>query len=156
VASHRPACNDRPSRRSLRHASPLPATLRRPWLAELPASISTEDVRCAAGTIASDERLYALLGHAQRLGAAGRLRDADWVVEAVACSFDLARKRPRVALEAMLDHLTGLSAFAAIQDEIRAADFKKRPAFAITGYGDEGIDLLTRALDDLVAHPPEG
>jgi hypothetical protein len=70
--------------------------------------------------------------------------------------FDLARKRPRAALEAMLDHLTGLSAFAAIQDEIRAADFKKRPAFAITGYGDEGIDLLTRALDDLVAHPPEG
>jgi hypothetical protein len=43
VASHRPACNDRPSRRSLRHASPLPAAK------------STEDVRCAAGTIASDE-----------------------------------------------------------------------------------------------------
>jgi hypothetical protein len=67
--------------------SPLPAMLRRPWLAELPASMLTEQVRCAAGTIASDERtLYALLGHAQRLGAAGRLRDAEWVVEAVACN----------------------------------------------------------------------
>jgi hypothetical protein len=69
--------------------------------------------------------------------------------------FDLARKRPRAALEAVIDHLTELPAFAAIQDEIRAADLKKRPGLAITEYGDEGIELLVQALDILLAHPPE-
>jgi hypothetical protein len=61
----------------LRHASPLPAMLRRAWLAGLP-SMSTEDVPCAAGSIAGDEHtLYALLGHAQRLGAAGPARSGN-------------------------------------------------------------------------------
>jgi hypothetical protein len=70
--------------------------------------------------------------------------------------FDLARKRPRAALEALLDRLGELPAFARIADEIRAADFRKRPELPITEYGDEGVDLLTRALEDLVAYPPEG
>jgi hypothetical protein len=69
--------------------------------------------------------------------------------------FDLARKRPRAALEAMLDHLTELPAFAATQDEIRAADFKKRPGLPITEYGDEGIELLIQALAKLLEYPPE-
>jgi hypothetical protein len=67
--------------------SPLAAMLRRPWLAELPGSLLTEDVRCAAATIASEEcTLYALLGHAQRLATGGRLLDAAGVIEAVACN----------------------------------------------------------------------
>ena len=67
--------------------NPLATMLRRPWVAELPASMLAEDVRCAAATIASDERaLYALLGHAQRLAAGGRLLDAAGVIEAVACN----------------------------------------------------------------------
>jgi hypothetical protein len=65
----------------------LQAMLRRPWLAELPPSLLGHGVRSAAATVASDEgTLYALLGYAQRLGRAGRLRDAAGIVEAVACN----------------------------------------------------------------------
>jgi hypothetical protein len=78
-----------PGRRlgGLLRVSALPAMLRRPWLAELPGVLLTEDVRCAAATIANDERtLYALLGHAQRLATGGRLLEAAGVIEAVACN----------------------------------------------------------------------
>jgi hypothetical protein len=70
--------------------------------------------------------------------------------------FDLARKRPRAALEAMLDRLAELPTFAARQDEILAADFRKRPGLPITEYGDEGLQVLTQALEVLLDHPPEG
>jgi hypothetical protein len=74
---------------------------------------------------------------------------------AVKVAFGWARKRPRAALEAMLDRLTELPAFAALQDEIRAADFRKRPGLPITEYGDEGLDVLTQALEVLLDHPPD-
>jgi hypothetical protein len=65
----------------------LQAMLRRPWLADLPPALLSRDVRSAAATISHDERrLFALLGYAQRLAATGRTRDAESIVEAVACN----------------------------------------------------------------------
>jgi hypothetical protein len=65
----------------------LPAMMRRPWLADLPAALMSRDVRSAAATISSDERtLFALLGFAQRLAVTGRSGDAVGIVEAVACN----------------------------------------------------------------------
>lgn len=69
--------------------------------------------------------------------------------------FDWARKRPRAALEAMLDTLTELPGFAAVQDEVRAAEFRKRPGFPIAEYGEEGVELLIGALESLLEHPSE-
>ncbi|MFA9430753.1 hypothetical protein [Egicoccus sp. AB-alg2] len=73
----------------------------------------------------------------------------------VRVAFGWARKRPRVALEAMLDRLTELPGFAAVREEVLAADFRKHPGLPITEYGDEGIQRLTRALEALLEHPPE-
>jgi hypothetical protein len=65
----------------------LQAMMRRPWVAELPPALLSHDARSAAATISYDERrLYALLGYAQRLAAAGRSGDAASIVEAVACN----------------------------------------------------------------------
>jgi hypothetical protein len=65
----------------------LQAMMRRPWVAELPPALLSHDARSAAATIAHDERrLYALLGYAQQLAAAGRSGDAASIVEAVACN----------------------------------------------------------------------
>lgn len=69
--------------------------------------------------------------------------------------FDWALKRPRAALEAMLDQLSELPTFAALADEVREAGFKKRPGSSAAQYGEEGIDLLIRALEGLLTHPPE-
>jgi hypothetical protein len=65
----------------------LQAMLKRPWLADLPPALLSWEVRSAAATISSDERtLFALLGLAQRLAATGRSREAETIVEAVACN----------------------------------------------------------------------
>jgi hypothetical protein len=74
----------------------------------------------------------------------------------VKVSFDWSLKRPRTALEEMLDLLSELPSFAAAAEEVRAAGFKKRPGFPVAEYGDRGIELLVRALEGLLAHPVEG
>ena len=71
----------------------------------------------------------------------------------VRVNFDLARKRPRPALEAMLDRLSTVPAVADVQQEVLDADFAKRPAMLIENFGDEGIATLTGALEVLLDHP---
>jgi hypothetical protein len=74
----------------------------------------------------------------------------------VRVNFEWALKRPRPALEEMLDRLCELPSFAAAAEEIRNADFKKRPGLPVAEYGDRGIDLLIQAFDGLLAHPADG
>jgi hypothetical protein len=74
----------------------------------------------------------------------------------VKVSFDWSLKRPRGALQQMLDGLSALPSFAAVAEEIRAAGFKKRPGLSIAEYGDGGIELLIDALEGLLAHPADG
>jgi hypothetical protein len=71
----------------------------------------------------------------------------------VRVNFELARKRPRLALEAMLEHLSALPAFAAMRREILEADFHKRPALPVAEFGDGGITALIEALEALLEHP---
>jgi hypothetical protein len=73
----------------------------------------------------------------------------------VRINFEMARKRPRPALEAMLDRLSALPDFAAMRQEILEADFRKRPALPVTEYGDEGITTLTEAIEALLKHSAE-
>jgi hypothetical protein len=107
--------------------SPLSAMLQRPWLAELPASLLSEVVRCAVATVTSDERtLYALLGHAQRLGTAGRLREAGRVIEAVACnpaaSLGVQRRCRRLARWIPCHYLEGWRPARAVDGPLWEAD----------------------------------
>jgi hypothetical protein len=71
----------------------------------------------------------------------------------VRVNFDLARKRPRPALEAMLELLSTLPAIAAVQREVLDADFTKRPAIWIEEAGEEGVAVLTEALQAMLDHP---
>jgi hypothetical protein len=73
----------------------------------------------------------------------------------VKVAFDWARRRPQAALEAMLDRLVELPAFGEVADEVRAAEFRKRPGLRLEGFGDAGVRLLTEALEILLEHPPE-
>jgi hypothetical protein len=70
----------------------------------------------------------------------------------VRVNFDLARKRPRPALEAMLEHLSMVPAVAEIRQDLLDADFSKRPAMPIQDFGEEGIAALTEALEVLLDH----
>jgi hypothetical protein len=73
----------------------------------------------------------------------------------VKVAFDWARRRPKAALEAMLDRLTELPAFGELADEVRAVEFRKRPGLRLEEFGDAGVRLLTEALEILLEHPPE-
>jgi hypothetical protein len=73
----------------------------------------------------------------------------------VRINFEMARKRPRPALEAMLDRLSALPDFAAMRQELLEADFRRRPALPVTGYGEGGITTLIEALAALLEHPAE-
>jgi hypothetical protein len=73
----------------------------------------------------------------------------------VRINFDMARKRPRPALEAMLDRLSALPPVAAMRQEILEADFRKRPALPVTEYGEGGITTLIEAIEALLEYPAE-
>jgi hypothetical protein len=67
----------------------------------------------------------------------------------------MARKRPRPALEAMLEHLSVLPPFAAMRQELLETDFRRRPALPVAEYGEAGITALIEALEALLEHPAE-
>ena len=71
----------------------------------------------------------------------------------VRVNFDLARKRPRPALEEMLERLSTVPAIADIRQDVLDAAFAKRPAMPIEDFGDAGIVALTEALQVLLDHP---
>jgi hypothetical protein len=73
----------------------------------------------------------------------------------VRVNFEMARKRPRPALEAMLERLAVLPVFGAMRQELLEADFRRRPALPVAEYGEAGITALIEALDALLAHPAE-
>jgi hypothetical protein len=73
----------------------------------------------------------------------------------VRINFEMARKRPRPALEAMLDRLSALPPVAAMRQEILEAVFRKRPALPVTEYGEGGITTLIEAIEALLEHPAE-
>jgi hypothetical protein len=105
----------------------LQAMLRRPWLADLPPALLSRDVRSAAATISSDERtLYALLGYAQQLAATGRSRDAETIVEAVACnptaSLAVQRRARRLDRQLSCHYLRGWRPAAVTEGPLWEAD----------------------------------
>ncbi len=74
----------------------------------------------------------------------------------IAINFEYARKRPRAALEQMLDRLAQqLPSVAEMRQEILDKDFAKRPTVPVSEYGDEGLNTLIQVLDTLLAHPPD-
>jgi hypothetical protein len=105
----------------------LQAMLRRPWLADLPPALLSRDVRSAAATISHDERrLFALLGYAQRLAATGRSRDAETIVEAVACnptaSLAVQRRARRLDRQLSCHYLKGWRPAAVTEGPLWEAD----------------------------------
>jgi hypothetical protein len=73
----------------------------------------------------------------------------------VRVNLKFARKRPRPALEAMLDRLMALPTIAAMRPEIEEADFRKRPAVPIADCGDDGVTALIDSLEALLRYPSE-
>jgi hypothetical protein len=73
----------------------------------------------------------------------------------VRVNFDLARRRPRAALEAMLDRLCAVPGIAAVREEILEAGFARQPALPVGAWGADGIDALIESLELLLQHPTE-
>lgn len=73
----------------------------------------------------------------------------------IAVNFDWMRRRPRPALERVLDDLSSLPTIAALRNEIASRDFAKRPTLPASEYRDGGIEALVRALETLLDYPAE-
>lgn len=71
----------------------------------------------------------------------------------VGVNFSWMRKRPRVALERVLDELTELALFEAARDEILDRGFAKRPTVSILDLGERGTEILIAALERMLEHP---
>ncbi len=72
----------------------------------------------------------------------------------VRINFDLARKRPRPALEVMLERLSTLPAVEEVQQQVRDADYAARPAVPVADLRGDGVAVLTGAIQAMLDHPP--